>query len=61
MKLNLARREAVIIQEALNIMRSRCEVALSCDKEPEMLAQMYYKMRIIEDIQGEIIIELKNK
>jgi hypothetical protein len=61
MKLNLARREAVIIQEALEIMLSRCSVALSCSDGPEASAQVYYKMRIIEDIQGEIISELKNK
>lgn len=61
MKLNLARREAVIIQEALDWLYKECEEVITYDKNPETFGKAYYKMRTIEDLRGDIISKLKSK
>jgi len=60
MKLEIAAREAVIMQEALDWLYKECEEVITYDKNPETFGKAYYKMRIIEDIQGEIIYKLKS-
>jgi transposase-like protein len=60
MKLEIAAREAVIMQEALDWLYKECEEVITYDKNPETFGKAYYKMRIIEDLQGEIIYKLKS-
>lgn len=59
MKLELRKREAKLILEALELLYGECERVNTNNADVEVLVKLRYKMKVIEDIEGDIISNIK--